>query len=191
LDRLILRGWDYHHYGPTRTNNNSTKSSPKEKALARGEAQFSGSRIDFGSEVSGLARGIGRFWQVKNVPFFANANPAFVPTVGAFILVQAAAIVLCYFVNNLTVAITFSLDPQLQRSEYIALFKRFPDITLSELWARIVASIGYWIVQYCNMQFFYSLFALLGTVFSPNDISLWRPLFGNPKDAYSLRNFWG
>jgi hypothetical protein len=133
----------------------------------------------------------GRFWQVKNVPFFANAKPAFVPTVGAFILVQAAAIFLCYFVNNLTVAITFSLDPQLLRSEYIPLFKRLPDVTLSELWARIVASIGYWIVQYCNMQFFYSLFGLLGAVFSPNDISLWRPLFGNPKDACTLRNFWG
>jgi hypothetical protein len=147
--------------------------------------------MDFGSEVSGLARGIGRFWQVKNVPLFANANPALVPTVGAFIFVQATSIVLCYFVNNLTVAATFRLDPQLLRSEYIPLFKRRTNLTVSELWARIVASVGYWIVQYCNMQFFYSLFGLLGGMFSPNDIKLWRPLFGNPKDAYTLRNFWG
>ena len=189
VDRLILRGWDYHHYGPT--DNNGATSSPKEKTGTKKEVQFDGSRMDFGSEVSGLARGIGRFWQIKNVPLFANANPAFVPTVGAFVLVQAASIVLCYFVNNLTVAAAFSLNPQLLRPECIPLFTRLPNLTASELWVRTIASVGYWIVQYCNMQFFYSLFGLLGAVFSPNDIKLWRPLFGNPKDAYTLRNFWG
>ena len=191
LDRLILRGWDYDHYGPNKPNSNDFRGDAKQQVLAKGNTQFDGSRMDFASEVSGLARGIGRFWQVKNVPFFADANPALVPTIGAFVLVQTATIVLCYFANNIIVAATFSVDQKLLRSEYIPLLTRLSEITVPELWVRTVAIAGYWTVQYCNIQFFYSLFALLGVVFNPHDIKSWRPAFGHPKDAYTIRNFWG
>lgn len=191
LDRLILRDWSYRNYGPAKSNSNFPKANTKVDELEKKNIRFPGSRIDFGSEISGQARGIERFWQVKNIPSFSDENPALVPTRGAFILVQAVAVVLCYFVNNWTVAITFRLDPNLLSSEHVPFLTRLPKATVIEMRTRIVGSIGYWIVQYCNLQFFYSLFGLVGAILNPQEIHLWRPLFGNPKDAYTIRNFWG
>ena len=69
--------------------------------------------MDFGSQVSSLARGIGRFWQVRNVPDFSVESPGLVPTAGAFLFVQVATVVATYYVNNLTVVATIHQDPQL------------------------------------------------------------------------------
>ena len=190
-DRLILRGWDYHHYGRSVDQQNASKQGMNSEDTPEQDARFPGSRMDFGSEASGQARGIERFWQVKNIPHFSEENPDLVPTPGAFVLVQAIAIGLCYFINNGTVAYTFSLDQRLLSDEYVPLLTRLSRITTDELQTRIITTIGYWVVQYCNLQFFYSLFGLLGAISNPSEIRLWRPLFGNAKDAYNLRDFWG
>ena len=191
FDRLILREWDYEHYGSYGEGDTSSEDATKGGDTRKGRARFTGTRMEFGSEVSGLARGVGRFWQVKNVPCFSNQNPELVPTTGAFILVQILSMVACYYFNNLTVAITFNLDSRQINSGHEYVFTRLAEISKSELQVRAIASIGYWVIQYCNMQFFYSLFSLVGAISSPKQIKYWRPLFGNPEKAYSLRNYWG
>jgi hypothetical protein len=190
-DRLLLRDWDYHHYGLSLDREEVSMDGVKSEGGTKQDAKFPGSRMDFGSEVSGQARGVERFWEVKNIPHFSEENPELVPTLGAFVFVQTIAIVLCYFLNNWTVAYMYSSDQRFLSEEYMPLLTRLPSATSHELQTRITISIGYWVVQYCNLQFFYSLFGLLGAMSNPSEIRLWRPLFGNAKDAYSLRNFWG
>ena len=191
FDRLILRKWDYEHYGSVEDDSQGAPGKPKDRASQAKDTQYAGSRIDFGSDVSGLARGIGHFWQVKNVPHFSTQNPNLVPSVVAFVLVQGVAVVACYFIHNLTVAVTFNLDLHLLDSKYIPLLSRLQDVATLEVMTRFVASIGYWILQYTLLQFHYSLFGLTAVVSNPKYIQLWRPIFGNPADAYTIRNFWG
>lgn len=191
FDRLIRRGWDHEHYGPTTTSNsNEAAAKLKDKDDTSG-AIFSGSRMEFGSEVSSQARGIGLFWQVKNVPSFSEERPDMVPTRGAFILVHSISVIACYYLHNFAVEMSLSLDPHLVSMERVTLLTRLPEVTSTELQARVTSSLGYWVIQYSMMQFFYSAFALITAIFDPSDIYLWHPLFGSPRDAYSLRNFWG
>ena len=125
------------------------------------------------------------------MPYFSDQDSNFVPSVGAFILVQGVAFVACYCIHKFTVALTFNLDRKLLDSNHIPLLTRLQDVSSAELRARIVSSVGYWILQHCMLQFHYSLFGLIDVVSNSKDIRLWRPLFGNPRDAYTIRNFWG
>lgn len=196
FDRLIRRGWDYEHYEPKDDN-------PKDLVLEIDKAggdisaghhnvtQYRGTRMDFGNAVNGDARGIGHFWEVKNVPYFSDSDPTYIPSRINFILSQGFVVLTCYYVHNFTVTYTAAMDPELLNSSRVPLLTRVSDVSGNELKARAIASFGYWIIQYTNMQVFYSGAALLAALSSPQSIKLWRPLFGPPLASYSLRMFWG
>lgn len=190
LDRLILRGWDYEHYGPRVANSNQSEHA-SETQDGKDDISYPGTRMDFGSEVSGSARGIGRFWEVKNTPLFSKLQPEFVPSRSVFIFVQAIAAVTCYYVNNYLADVTLSLDPSLLDARHVPLLTRISNVTSAEIRTRIVATLGYWIMQYCMLQFFYSIAGIIGAVTNPKDIRLWRPLFGSLSDGFTIRNLWG
>ena len=164
------------------------KTSTKTKSDTN---QFSGARIEFGSEASGNARGIGLFWEVKNVPHFSEAKPDYVPSRGTFILVQSIAVIVTYYLNNVTMEVVSQLDPDLMSSVYVPLLTRLPDLSFVEMKTRVIATLGYWTVQYANMQFFYSAAAIVAAVSNPDSIKDWRPLFGSPRHGCTLRNAWG
>jgi hypothetical protein len=86
---------------------------------------------------------MGQFWQVKNVPYFSDQDSNLVPSVGAFILVQGVAVVACYCIHNLTVALTFNRDRNLLDSSHIPLLARLQDVSSAELRARIIARVGH------------------------------------------------
>ena len=188
FNRLTLSKWDYEHYGPY---NLVRPGTSKDNTLTSRENQLPGTRMEFGSEVSGLARGVGRFWEIKNVPHFDEKRPDFVPSRDAFILVHIISVVTCYYLHNTAVAATFALDRRLLDARYVPLLARMSEVSTVEIRARTISTLGYWTVQYCMMQFFYSAAALLSAIINPQSIKLWRPLFGSPKDAYTLRDFWG
>ena len=190
-DRLILRGWNSNNYFTHGQDGNGSPMDEEEGHPCENSDEALGARMEFGSEVTRQARGIDRFWEVKNVPPFSRMDPNFVPSKGAFLLVQLVAVVACYYAHNLTVEYTFSLDQELLGSNYIPLFTRAANVSGAELKVRIIASLGYWIIQYCSMQFFYSVFALFGSFVDGQETKLWRPLFGSPEDAYTLKNLWG
>ena len=191
FDRLIRRGWDYKHYGPWSYPNDVSQAKSEGKYETNASNSFPGTRMNFGAEVTGHARGIGCFWEVKNVPYFSKEDPQFVPSRAAFVLVHSITVVSSYYINNITANVSLSQDPHLLDSNHIPFLTRLPEVTMTELRVRVVATLGYWIVQCCNMQFFYSACALLNAILSPQCIEFWRPLFGSPKDAYTVRNFWG
>lgn len=191
FDRLILRGWDYEHYGP------STKSDPNKqdgkipRKSGSDSIKYQGSRMDFAGEVTGCARGVGLFWEVKNVPRFSNARPSFVPSKVAFLFVQSVAAIACYYSHNATVEAMLNVDRNYLDATRIPFLTRLSEVSFPELKARVIAALGYWIVQHNMLQFFYSIFGIIGVIFNPSDIGLWRPTFGSFADAYNIRNYWG
>ena len=191
FDRLILEGWDYEHYGPPVSKAYAEKGSQKSVKPVEKNVQFSGTRMEFGSEVTGNPRGIGTSWEAKNVPPFSRIDPSFIPSRTAFLLAQAVTIVGTYQLNNFTVETMAGVDPTYLADSYVPLLTRLPSVSYAEFHARVVISIGYWIVQYCNMQFFCSLFGVSGVLTNPKNLRLWRPLFGPPSDAMTIRDAWG
>ena len=192
FDRLILRGWDYANYEQaTRVEDQKEQIARPDQKMGDTASPESKTRMDFGSEVTSSARGIGLFWEVKNVPYFSTTRPAFVPSRGAFLCMQIVAVAACYHLHNKTIEATFSLDLQYLSDARIPLLTRITEVSSAELKARVITSIGYWIVQCCMMQFFYSAAGIVAAISNPSTIHLWRPLFGSPWDAYSIRNFWG
>lgn len=190
-DRLILRAWDYDHYGPTAEDRKELPvdfDQPRAQDVA---SRFPGTRMDFGSEVAGTARGTGLFWEVKNVPYFIHNRPSYVPSRTVFLFVQTAVVVACYLLHNATVKLVCNVDPKYMSPERVPLLARFPQITMEEMSARVIISLGFWVGTCTMIQCFYSIFAMLGTIANRKDIRLWRPMFGSLTDAYTVRGFWG
>ncbi|KAK5124203.1 hypothetical protein LTR85_001906 [Meristemomyces frigidus] len=148
-------------------------------------------RTEFASEVTGNARGIGTFWQVKNVPPFSAVQPTFVPTRGAFVLKQSIAVVGCYHLHNLAVHALFSLDMRILAPTHVPSVAEALDLTPAHLQTRLLSTVFYWTIQYAMLQLFYSLSGSVRALANPESIKLWPPFFGTPADAYTLRNFWG
>ncbi|KAK6388741.1 hypothetical protein LTR65_007414 [Meristemomyces frigidus] len=189
-DKLLIRGWDYEHYGSSATETAVSAGGQKgSRPLPAGKSPRS--RDQFVSEVTGNVRGIGTFWQVRNVPPFSLVQPAFVPSRVAFLFKQTFAVIACYNLHNLAVRILFSLDFRYFETTHVPLFATLGAATTTNLYSRIISTASYWTIQYAMIQFFYSLAGLLSAFTHPESIELWPPMFGSAVDAYTLRNFWG
>lgn len=196
FDKLVLRGWDYYNYPPVAGDGASTATKVELDPGTKdkdGEppSHYPGTRSEFTNEVTGNARGIGLFWQVKNVPAFSTTQPAYVPSKSAFLLLNGTAMIACYFLQNLMVHVTLASDRSLRTSAHAPLFARLDELSWAELQTRVVVSLAFWIQQYCLLQFLYALFAIQGVVASGQDIKLWPPQFGPFEDASTIRGFWG
>lgn len=121
FDRLLLRRWDYDHYGLELKDTHEINGHPKGEGAdaSRQSTRFSGTRMDFGSEVSGSARGIAQFWQVKNVPYFNENDPEYIPQRRIYVIAPAITQVSCYFAHNITVDSTLDLVPGVYHSSLV------------------------------------------------------------------------
>jgi hypothetical protein len=188
FDRLILRGWDYDNY-MQRTLAFKRKRNPSiEGASSESAAK---TRMDFASEVTGDARGIDTFWEVKNVPPFSITDPKFVPTRGNFLAKHLIIVVITYHAHNWAIKQMCTLNRGLLDAAYVPLLSRLQDVTYNEIQTRITATFAYWLAQCAFLQCFYSVACIFTAVSTPQDIRPFRPLFGSPSDAYSIRNAWG
>jgi hypothetical protein len=199
FDKMFIRRWEYEHYYPEAlTTQTKPAESPKDANRSMNSpqgveclaAQYRGTRTEFATEVTG-ARAIGTFWQAKNVPNFSPEDPDFIPSRTAFMLVQAIAVLGCFWTHNLAVDWILSIDKAYLTLERATLFPDASLLTLADLKARVIVTLAFWISQYCMLQFFYSLAAFLSNPKTPQDIKMWPPLFGLPRNADSIRDFWG
>lgn len=195
FDRLILREWDWENYGPTLAVRAENMSAEENDAFdeRRGQDSLIVERLAFGQEVSGEQRGIGNFWEVKSVPPFSSKDPRphILPPLELFIARSAISLLLCSIVHDYAVDAQLSLNQNLVQPPLVPLLSRYWQVTAEELKANFVSTVGYWTVQYCMMQVFYSLFAIIAVCTAPSDLKLWRPLFGSIGLAFTLRGFWG
>jgi len=147
--------------------------------------------MEFGSEVAGDTRGIGRSWQVKGVPYFSALRPSFVPSKAAFLLVNIVSVVGCFYLLNVVQGTLLQLGPGYWVSRKVPVLARLSDASAGELGARTSVSAAWWIQQVCFLQGFYSIGCILAALSDESQIQTWRPLFGSLSDAHSMRNFWG
>ena len=193
FDRLIYRKWTFEDrraiFG---TACISSASDDKDEAGSVSEDQDTfGSRFAFGQEVAGTVRGPGLSWEVKNLPAFSSSDHQWVPSPIHFILWRLAVIISCFFLNDYMIDVKMALDHDLMLPSNVPFFSRIGQVTRGECWTRFLVGVSTWLQAYCSIQLLFSCPALLGVCFKPNDVALWRPVFGSILDAYTLRGFWG
>ena len=196
FDRLILKKWSYDtHPDICKTSKEKEQKNPDLKV-----DDFSGkvkktssfwSRFAFGQAVTTSPRGIGTSWEAKNVPSFSARDPKYVPFRTEFIAKHSFMVLAIYLVHDYALDTQLGLDRSLLSPVYVPFFQRIGDVSWAEIPTRYLIAISYWITQYCILEAAFSIFAIIGACFNPNDLELWPPLFGSLLDAYTVRGFWG
>ena len=174
--------------GKSQNGRNDKRLGKKEKSSI--PSTF-GERLAFGFKVSGSGRGVGTSWEVKNVPHFSATDPAYLPPWSTFLLQRSLLMVGCWVAHDFAIDAMLNLDPTMLIPSYVPFLSRIGSVSSSEIYARTVSTLAYWVAQYCIITFFHSLFAVLTVSLKPTELWLWRPCFGDFKQAYSVRKFWG
>ncbi|KAK3173749.1 hypothetical protein OEA41_007081 [Lepraria neglecta] len=196
LDRVILRAWAYEDrkaiFGPPpkgkeKTDDQRPISGP---GVIDDEDTF-GSRYSFGSEVSGVVRGIGTSFEIKYIPPFSSSDPGYVPSPAAFIASKFMIIIACHYIVEYTMDWRVAFDKSLFLPSKVPFFARLDDVTLDDVLARLIIGLTTWIYNYAILQVFFGIPAAIAVAFKPSSVGEWRPPFGSIQDAYTMRGFWG
>ena len=197
FDRLIVRKWVYGD-GQACTKESLRKKSDDtdEKSTKRDgneeekEPSFS-ERFKYGREMPNSQRGVGLPWQVKGVPPFSSQDPKYIPSRREFLTGHFLLLVFCWASHDILTYVQLSLDQSFMLPHYIPFLTRISHVSREEVYTRLALTLSSRGVQFSMLQFFYSVGAILDVSQNPDNVKLWRPLFGSFSDAYTLRNFWG
>lgn len=177
FDRLLVRQWAFGHdfLGPVELPDVEKKKQ---------------SRWKFGSDVSGSTRCIGSEKEVANVPYFSQENPRFAPSQSTFLLRHVCLVVGLYYLSAFCVDVQLRANHAILVDDYVPFLWRITEISLEEIVTRVQISLSYWLAQYCILQLPYSLFAVITVSLKPQELKLWRPMFGSIKACCTVRAFW-
>lgn len=146
-------------------------------------------RLKFGFHVATTFRYIGTPYQARNVPHFSASDPSYVPSRLNFLSRKATIFLISFTVLDVT---NLGADLPLDFSpETIPLFTRLSNVTGQQLLTRLMAALGYGIAVCSFQQLIHSIWALIHVGFGFSTVGSWRPLFGSPMEAYTIRRFWG
>ncbi|KAI9699623.1 MAG: hypothetical protein M1836_002657 [Candelina mexicana] len=200
IDRLLMKKWSI-ETGLVDPDHRSLEDkheaiSQQSTKVINGETAAKrhgfGARLGYGFAVMDSTRGAGTPWEVKNLPHFSTGDPSYVPSRSSFLFRNALAVVVCYFGHNYLMGGPFwQSNNILLTRPYIPFFSRLGDISTAEIVLRAQVTLMYLTSQYCFLQLFYSLAAVVNVSFKPQELPLWRPLFGPFSEMYSMRQFWG
>lgn len=148
-------------------------------------------RGKFGLLVATSFRYSGTPYEVKNVPRFSSRDPSYIPSRFEFLRKKAAIALTCYLVLDL---FGLFLDPAANAAifspEMIPFFARLDQVSSQEVIKRLVTTLGVGISIYCVQLGVQSIVAFLDVGLGISEVQHWRPLFGSPKEAYTVRRFW-
>ena len=192
IDHALLSAWGFEEQGPTSSAGGLRPISPVSVDHGDTMGATTTRRLSAGLAETFRLRGVGTRWKVKNVPPFRGGSPGYVPPKRAFL-----ASLLWRLAVYVAVLDLVSLAPPPDSSSVdfaptrVPLFARWAEVDGPELLTRTAAVLGHWGTMYCMIQMWYSAFAVLALLAGVTDVDVWRPLFGELRDCWSVRNFWG
>jgi hypothetical protein len=77
------------------------------------------------------------------------------------------------------------------KDERIAIFSRWQEVTVEELFTRAVLTFMFWLLNYLLLVVLFNVPGLVCVAMGITGVSWWRPIFSPVSEAYTLRNFWG
>lgn len=194
LDCAILGAWGFEEQGPTRALGGSRLVSRRDfrSQAPHGRHLTVFSRLRFGFVEAFRLRHVDTPWEAKNVPPFRAGDPAFVPRKSWFVIHASCRMLLCAAVLDLA---SFAPPPDPSSVRFapsrIPLLVRLREVDGAELVTRVVAVMGHWVLMYCMIQMLYLGLAVFSVSMGFTNVRVWRPLFGDVRDSWSVRNYWG
>ena len=191
----MLSKWTFEACGPTAVNPNLQMGRPgarHERLKTRSQGRSTvWQRVRFGFSALFNSRMIGTPFEVKGIPLFSTEDPTYIPTRMKFLFRESMKVFICFLVLD---TLTTSGSPDNNANEYsvhlVPFFIRLNEVTVEELVVRIIITICFWISIYCIMQLMHSVLAIIAVASRLTDVRGWRPLFGPPSQAYTIRKFW-
>ena len=156
----------------------------------QGILQITWNRLKFGFSSTFSFRDINLPTQVKNVPEFSKGLGQ-VPSRKGFILQQMITAIICGLVLDISAIPSPPPDnADIFAWENVPLLTGSHNMTGPKVILKLVTTLVYWVNMYCVMQFVTSLFAIIAVGLNISYVAQWRPLYGSPLEAYTLRRFW-
>ena len=192
FERLLLRRWSYEAGGPEEyLKKSETNGSVEAKKTIHPPLNTPArSRFWFALDAAFSFRGIGKPWQVKNVPRFSSTDPSYIPSRRAFLLRKLASISVSIMICDLLTAQPPPAERLVAASKQ-PFFRRVHDITSEELGFRIACVLGFWIGNAGFLILFSETFGFVAVASGISKPAAWLPCLDSPTEAYSVRQFWG
>lgn len=193
LDCVVFSAWGFEEQGPTRALGGSRPVSRLDvRSQTHGRHVTVFSRLRFGLAEAFRLRHVDTPWEAKNVPPFRASDSAFVPQKSWFVIQASCRMLLYAAVLDLA---TFAPPPDPSSVRFtpsrIPFLVRLGEVDGAELTMRVVAVLGHWAIMYCMIQMLYLGFAVFSVSMGFTNVRVWRPLFGDVRDSWSVRNYWG
>ena len=193
LDCAVLSAWGFEEQGPTRALGGLR---PVSRAVVRSQTHGRPvtvfSRLRFGLIETFRLRHVDTPWEVKNVPTFRRGDSAFVPRKSWFIIKTTCQLLLYAAILDL---VTFAPPPHPSSTQFapsrIPFLTRLSEVEGAEIMTRVFAVLAHWAIMHCMIQMLYLGLAVFSVLMGFTDVRVWRPLFGDVKDSWSVRNYWG
>ena len=186
----LLSRWSYETRGPEISCGQDT-SYTAEKSIIDSQDTF-WDRFRFGLATTVQFRNIDLPSEVKNVPRFSSQHPTHVPLRLMFIFRSVRDALLCYLVLDSIQSASPAPEENshLISRDHVPLFGRITDISSEEIIVRLSTTLVFWINLYCLLRGLLSLLSIVAVASGMSAVRSWRPLFGSPLAAYSVRRFW-
>jgi hypothetical protein len=217
LEKLLLRPWSYEYNGPrkdiirTRTQNipgdDGQRTRSGHPAIRKTDFMSSDQtpnamknlscvwkRLEFGTWVAISNRYIASPYEARNTPPYSTANRDYIPSRSSYLLSRGLIFLTCYLITDmLYLGNQPTLNPIIYADEYVSFFPRLLqfEIPIAEIFTRISTTLGFWIGSYFVIQGYYCATGFIAVASGLSSPASRRPTFGSPKDAYSIRRFWG
>lgn len=198
IDLALLSRWSFVTRGPTRFLAATSGEQEREKSRnIRGSGTkrtpdgTTWAQLIFGLRVTVFPRQIGTPYEVRNVPRFSkDANEA--PSRAVFLRQTAVAIMASYIVVDIcSLAPPPEKDAGLFAPNIVPVLSRLAHLSVEELAVRAFSTLAVAVNVVCYMHIGYGIMAFVAVASGLTDIAGWRPPFGSPGEAYTLRRFWG
>ncbi|KAL8823682.1 MAG: hypothetical protein Q9191_005640 [Dirinaria sp. TL-2023a] len=192
VERLLISRWSYEASGPEEYRERNevnvsamTKNSPSQSLQRQAESRFW-----FVLDMVLSLRGVGKPWQVKNIPHFSSTHPSWVPSRTCFLFREVVVILFCYVIQDFATAQP-PPEARLVAASKEPFLGRLGEISAEESVFRIACTIGYWIGGAVVLNLAYHTSAFVAVASGISKPAAWPSSFGWLTEAYSIRQFWG
>lgn len=200
IELSLSSRWSFENRGPLippkrdKTESVSMKKDHSKKSISNCWNLAKGSWFEcfyFGLRSTFTFRNLNTTWEVKNTPLYRSSDPSYVPSRKKFVIWQILLFNLSYlFLDAIQQSPPPPNNAELFSLNAVPFITRLSDITADQLVTRTLSTLIYWVSMYSVIQGVTSFAACVAVSSHIDRVENWRPLFGSPLEAYTIRRFW-
>ena len=197
IELALLSRWSFVTEGPTcfpgakpGEGRGNKRRNVRDSKKSRAHGGTTWARLMFGVRVTVFPRQIGTPYEVRNVPRFSRDENE-VPSRTVFLRQTAMTVLVSYMVVDICgLAATPEKNAVLFAPDTVPVLTRLAHLSAEELAVRAFSSLAVVVNVVCYMHIGYGIMAFVAVALGLSGVAGWRPPFGSPGEAYTVRRFW-